>query len=56
MAVLGLLLLTTGLIMNIQVLRRSRKLHIDSAQLMRSPPWLVSAGLTVAGVVLVIVK
>jgi hypothetical protein len=56
MAVLGFLLLLTGLIMNVQVLRRSRTLHIDSAQLIRSPPWLVSAGLTVAGVVLVIVR
>jgi hypothetical protein len=55
LAVLGFLLLLTGLIMNIQVLRRSRSLGIQSADLMRMPPWLISVGLIVVGIILVIV-
>jgi hypothetical protein len=56
MAVLGFLLLLTGMIMNIQVLRRSRKLGIESSELMRMPPWLISVGLIVVGIILVVVR
>jgi hypothetical protein len=56
LALLGFLLLMTGLIMNIQVLRRSRKLGIEAGDLMRMPPWLVSVGLIILGIALLVIR
>jgi uncharacterized membrane protein len=68
LALLGFLLVLTGVIMNIQVLRRpyplipdadkgsreDRTRRLTPAEVMRSPPWLVSIGLTLAGIVLIL--
>jgi hypothetical protein len=52
MGFLGLLLLLTGFIMNIQVIRRFRSVNVEAADMMRSTPWLLSAGLIAVGVLL----
>jgi hypothetical protein len=68
MVLLGLLLLLTGLIMNFRVLRRPipargrsdggaegpKPERMTPAEIMRTPPWLVSAGLIVAGFAILI--
>ena len=53
MVVIGLLLLLTGFVMNIQVLLRLRKTTIPSTEIVKTPPWLISAGLIVLGIVLI---
>lgn len=55
MALLGLLLLITGVIMNIQVLRRARGVGLDATQTLRLTPWQVSVGLVIAGMALLLV-
>jgi hypothetical protein len=68
MALLGILFLITGVIMNIQVLRRPYRggqrrpsdpeqasaERLTAAEVMRSPPWLISAGLTAVGIALIV--
>ena len=70
MAFLGFLLLITGVIMNFQVLRKPYPTFRNSetgkmqrgterltpAELMRTPPWLISVGLVVAGLLLLVIR
>lgn len=55
MAFLGLILLLAGVIMNIQLLRGPLRRQLPPGEFMRTPPWLVSLGLIVAGLVLVLI-
>jgi hypothetical protein len=69
MILLGLLLLLTGLLMNFRILLRpvpargrspggaegTEPDRMTPAEIMRSPPWLVSAGLIVAGFAILVV-
>ena len=65
MVFLGLTLLLAGIIMNFKVLRRPSVVgkgtagredrQATSAELMASPPWLISAGLVAAGLLIIIV-
>lgn len=52
MALLGLLLLLTGFIMNIRILMGPYRGRLSPAEIMRTPPWLVSLGLLVVGFLL----
>jgi hypothetical protein len=53
-ALLGFLLLLTGFIMNIQVLRSPLRSRVPAAEFIRSWPWLISVALIAAGVLLLV--
>ena len=55
MAVVGFILLIAGVVMNIQVLRKPYPGAETAADLMRTPPWLLSVILVLAGLALVFV-
>ena len=54
MAVLGLICLISGVIMNVQVLRRSRAMDMEPNDIVRTTPWLVAAGLVAVGLLLLV--
>ncbi|HLJ67613.1 MAG TPA: hypothetical protein VKX16_09675 [Chloroflexota bacterium] len=54
MVVIGFVLLIAGVVMNFQVLRRPYPGRNTAAEVMRTPPWLVSAALVLVGLALIL--
>lgn len=52
MPLIGFFLVATGLVMNVQVLRRSRGPGVQASQVMASTPWLISVALIGVGFLL----
>jgi hypothetical protein len=50
MPLIGFFLIVTGLIMNVQVLRRPRGEGVVAAQVMGSAPWLISVAIIALGI------
>lgn len=50
MPIIGFFLIVTGLVMNVQVLRRPRGQGIAAAQVMGSAPWLISVAIIAVGI------
>ncbi|HEY8686030.1 MAG TPA: hypothetical protein VIO57_10530 [Chloroflexota bacterium] len=50
MPLIGFFLIVTGLIMNVQVLRRPRGEGVVAAQVMGSAPWLISVAIIAVGI------
>lgn len=55
MILLGLLFLLTGLIMNVRVLTGPYRGKLTSGEIMRTPPWMISVGLIIVGILLLLV-
>lgn len=55
MPIIGFFLLLTGLVMNLQVLRRRRGDGSEASQVMASTPWLISVAIIAVGVLLLVV-
>jgi hypothetical protein len=53
--IIGFFLLLTGLVMNVQVLRRRRGEGTEASQVMGSAPWLISVAIIAVGVLLLVV-
>jgi hypothetical protein len=54
MFLLGLLCLFVGVIMNFQLLRGPLRQRLTTEEIMRTPPYLISAGLVAVGLLLVV--
>lgn len=54
MLFIGLLCLLTGLVMNVQVLRGPLRSRLTPEEIMRTPPWLISAALVAIGFILIV--
>ena len=54
MVVIGFILLIAGVVMNFQVLRRPYPGRNTAAEVMRTPPWLVSSALVLVGLALIL--
>ncbi len=52
MSIVGFFLVVTGVVMNVQVLRRRRTAGGSSSDVMGSPPWLISVAIIAVGVLL----
>jgi uncharacterized membrane protein len=52
MVLIALLLLLIGMIMNIQILLGPLRKRLTPAEIMRTPPYLISVGFVVAGFLL----
>lgn len=52
MPLVGFFLVLTGLVMNVQVLRRPRGEGVAASQVMGSAPWLISVAIIGIGVLL----
>lgn len=50
MPLIGFFLIVTGLIMNVQVLRRPRGEGVVAAQVMGSAPWSISVAIIAVGI------
>lgn len=55
MPIVGFFLVVTGLVMNLQVLRRPRGEGIAASQVMGSAPWLISVAMIAVGVLVLTV-
>lgn len=55
MPIVGFFLVVTGLVMNVQVLRRPRGDGIAAPQVMGSAPWLISVALIAVGVLFLVI-
>jgi len=53
MALLGLFLAVMGFALNLAVLRGPASKVLTPAEILRTPPWLISMGLVAAGVLLI---
>jgi hypothetical protein len=54
MALIGLILLFTGFVLNVQVLGRSRQESLRASQILHSLPWQIAMGLVVVGAALLV--
>jgi hypothetical protein len=54
MFLIGLLCLLTGLIMNFRVLRGPMRGKLTPEEIVRTPPWLISAALVGVGFLLIV--
>ncbi len=52
MQLLGFFCLIVGLVMNIQITRRSRQANVSAGQIVTMMPWLISAALIAIGALL----
>jgi hypothetical protein len=52
MPLVGFFLIVTGLVMNVQVLRRPRGEGVAASQVMGSAPWLISVAIIGVGVLI----
>jgi hypothetical protein len=48
--IIGFFLILTGLVMNVQVLRRPRPQGVAASQVMGSAPWLISVAIIAVGI------
>ncbi len=55
MPIIGFFLIVTGLVMNVQVLRRRRGEGTEASQVMGSAPWLISVAIIAVGVLLLVI-
>jgi hypothetical protein len=53
--IIGFFLIVTGLVMNVQVLRRRRGEGTEASQVMGSAPWLISVAIIAVGVLLLVI-
>ena len=53
-ALIGFFLLLFGVTLNISLIRGGRSRGLSAADIVRNWPWLVSAGLVIAGVALIV--
>ena len=51
MTLIALLLLLIGIIMNFQILRGPLRKRLTPAEIMKTPPYLISVGFVIAGFV-----